>query len=249
MASEVYPSASEVHTERTDVFQLEALSLNFLRSISKIPDDVEIPKLKPCKLCDKNIPTFRFQEFTVLSCGHILHRTCLEKHYIRFPTCPTCPTTIEIIREELVLASGEYDIVLKNQDLGKKASQRSDITIEDEDELEVLSTLGSSNQSIPDNSTCNRATSPIVIEDISTTPENSGNQANENLGRVTSPDKSSNVYVEQDFTKGSKPSNSEDQTNDTTKTRSSRQSSPKIDRDRDKLQSLTRTIHTNQRRD
>jgi hypothetical protein len=207
--------------QRTDVFQLEALSLNFLRSISKIPDGVEIPKLNPCKLCDKDILTFRFQEFTVLSCGHILHRTCLEKYIIRaetrFLTCPTCPTTIEIIREELALASGEYDIVLKNQDLGKKASQRSDITIEDEEnELEVLGTLGLVDEtslvnqgkqtdkaltqdqvisSISDNSISNRATSPIVIENTSTTPEDSGNPANENFGRTSSADESTNIYI------------------------------------------------------
>ncbi|CAG8564355.1 1053_t:CDS:10, partial [Acaulospora morrowiae] len=146
-----------------------------------------------------------------------------------------------------------YDIVVErikgaeaHQDLGKKASRRSDITIKDEDELEVLSTLGlvyetsladqgkqtekaltkdQATSPIPDNSTCNRATSPIVIEDISNTPENSGNQANEIM-------------------RGLKSANSEGQTNDVTKTRSSRQSSPKIDREQDKLQGLLQELST-----
>ena len=109
MVTEKAPETSS--TSDAEVFQLEALSLNYLRSqnISAIPDDDSVPKLQPCKLCSKAILNFRFEAFTTLSCGHILHRLCIEKHImqggVRRPSCPICNWDIEINREELALAS------------------------------------------------------------------------------------------------------------------------------------------------
>ncbi|CAG8802032.1 8037_t:CDS:2, partial [Dentiscutata erythropus] len=106
------------------------LSLNYLRNenISKIPDAKNIPKLNPCHICKGEILTHPPQAFTILSCDHILHRTCLEKHIIRTesqsPKCPVCPESIETIREEFAHASGEFHLVRKDYDSVNKASQK-----------------------------------------------------------------------------------------------------------------------------
>ncbi|CAG8754200.1 6259_t:CDS:1, partial [Acaulospora morrowiae] len=96
MATEEVPKESSTSKSGADaeIFQLEALSLNYLRSqnISVIPDSDRIPKLHPCKLCNKSILNFRFEAFTILACGHIPHRLCIEKHImqggVRRPSCP-----------------------------------------------------------------------------------------------------------------------------------------------------------------
>ena len=137
MTSELPANPSEIHADDTEVFQLKALSLNFLRNTSKITDE-HIPKLNPCHFCDKEILALPLYSFIVLSYGYIYHRICLEKHIVRsetcFPLCPisSCISLIELIREELSLASGEYHMVSKNKDFRKK-DPLSDDTIEDED--------------------------------------------------------------------------------------------------------------------
>ncbi|CAG8580365.1 11608_t:CDS:1 [Diversispora eburnea] len=104
---------------------LETLSLNYLRSqnISQISDDDRMPKFHLCKFCSKAMFRFQFEVFTILRCGHLLHRLCVEMHIIRgktkFPSCPICKADIEILKEELLLASGEYDILPRSYDKGK----------------------------------------------------------------------------------------------------------------------------------
>ncbi|RHZ62038.1 hypothetical protein Glove_344g16 [Diversispora epigaea] len=156
MATEKAPETSSKND--AEVFQLEALSLNYLRSqnISAIPDEDHIPKLRPCILCNKAILNFQFEAFTVLCCGHLLHRICLESYIMRggarSPSCPICNWDIEINREELGLASGEYAVLpaisTRSQILDRlsflaltylrlklngKASQQSNVTIDDDD--------------------------------------------------------------------------------------------------------------------
>ena len=139
MTSELLASPSEIHADDTKVFQLKALLLNFLRNTSEITDE-HILKLNPCHFCDKEILALPLHSFTVLSCGHIYYRICLEKHIVqsetRFPLCPISSyiSPIELIRKELSLASGEYHIISKNKDFRKK-DPLSDDTIEDEDSL------------------------------------------------------------------------------------------------------------------
>ncbi|GES83481.1 hypothetical protein GLOIN_2v1469914 [Rhizophagus clarus] len=115
-------SESAENDEISEIINMYS-SLNYLRNqeISTIPS--RIPKLNPCSICQKAILTFRFQSFIVLDCEHIFHRQCLEKHIIRaemkYPSCPSCPITIELISEEAVLASGEYLIQKKQTDTGQ----------------------------------------------------------------------------------------------------------------------------------
>ena len=167
MTSELPASPSEIHVDDTEVFQLKALSLNFLRNTSEITDE-HIPKLNPCHFCDKEILALPLplHSFTVLSCGHIYHRICLEKHIVRsktrFPLCPisSCISPIELIREELSLASGEYHMVSKNKDFRKK-DPLSDDTIEDED------FLAGQRGKRTEVTTYDQATSPIAyVEEI-----------------------------------------------------------------------------------
>ncbi|CAG8625273.1 11730_t:CDS:2 [Funneliformis mosseae] len=81
MTSELLASSSEIHANDTKIFQLKALSLNFLRNTSEITDE-HIPKLNPCHFCNKEILTLPLplHSFTVLLCGHIYHQICFEKH-------------------------------------------------------------------------------------------------------------------------------------------------------------------------
>ncbi|CAG8593412.1 13444_t:CDS:1 [Ambispora gerdemannii] len=273
MTTEEAPKDSSTSKSGADaeVFQLEALSLNYLRSqnISVIPDDNHIPKLRSCKLCNKAILNFRFEAFTVLCCGHLLHRICLETYImqggVRSPSCPICNWDIEINREERGLASGECFLAPKSYDKGQ-ASQQSNVTIEDDEGgLEIMRSMGLIEEdSVPaeqvskdDQTTSSIADNSIFMQDQAimdkdnnVSQENSGNQTNENNESTT------NVYIMPDSTKQLKPSNSEDQSNannendttmeenDTNQVRSSRQSSPKIARDQDKLLGLIRELST-----
>ncbi|CAI2195266.1 4890_t:CDS:1, partial [Funneliformis geosporum] len=160
MTSELPASPSEIHADDTEIFQLKALSLNFLRNTSEITDE-HIPKLNPCHFCDEEILALPLNSFTVLSCEHIYHRICLEKHIVRsktrVPLCPisSCISPIELIREELALASGEYHMVSKNNDFRKK-DPLSDDTIEDED------SLAGQGEKRTEVTTHDQATSPIA---------------------------------------------------------------------------------------
>ncbi|CAG8602165.1 13283_t:CDS:1, partial [Acaulospora morrowiae] len=182
MSTEKAPETSSTSKSDGEVFQLEALSLNYLRSqnILAIPDDNQLPRLHPCKLCNKAILNFRFEAFTVLCCGHLLHRICLETHIIRGgvrePSCPTCNWGIEINREELSLALGVYRIESKDNDKGQ-ASQQSNVTITDEDDdggLEIMRSMGL----IEEDSATAEKTKPVNTEDRGTSPIASEVQVN-----------------------------------------------------------------------
>ncbi|CAG8713097.1 9988_t:CDS:2 [Cetraspora pellucida] len=80
------------------------------------------------ELCNKTILNFRFEAFTILCCGHLLHRICLETYILQ--------------GGELGLASGECFLASKSYDKGK-ASQESNKTIDDDrGELEIMRNMG-----------------------------------------------------------------------------------------------------------
>ena len=122
IASEPSTSTSEIQTDTPEPSQLEVLALNYLRNqeISTIPS--RIPKLNPCSICQRVILKFRFQSFVVLGCEHLFHRQCLENYIMQAETdpftltCPSCNITIELTREEAVLASGKYHLQKKQTD-------------------------------------------------------------------------------------------------------------------------------------
>ncbi|CAG8528645.1 6200_t:CDS:2 [Funneliformis mosseae] len=165
MTSELPASPSEIYTDDIEVFQLKALSLNFLKNISEITDE-HILKLDPCHFCDKEILTLPLLSFTVLSYRHIYHRIYLKKYIIqsetRFSLCliSSCISSFELIREELALASGEYYMVSKNKNFRKK-DPLSDNTIEDED------SLAGQREKKTEITTHDQVTSPIIyVEEI-----------------------------------------------------------------------------------
>jgi len=76
--------------------------LNILKNgyRESIASDIEIPELEPCSICNEEIFLHLFKKsFTVLTCGHIFHRLCLENIREKLPICPSknCVAEIEIV--------------------------------------------------------------------------------------------------------------------------------------------------------
>ncbi|CAG8675206.1 11819_t:CDS:2, partial [Funneliformis mosseae] len=63
ITSELPASPLEIHVDDTEIFQLKAISLNFLKNTSEIIDK-HTPKLDPCHFCDKEILVLPFLSFT-----------------------------------------------------------------------------------------------------------------------------------------------------------------------------------------
>ncbi|CAJ0844322.1 6301_t:CDS:2 [Entrophospora sp. SA101] len=85
-----------------DITCLRSLALNILKNgyPESIASSIEIPELEPCSICNEEIFLHLFKKsFTVLTCGHIFHRLCLENNRENTITCPgkNCVTEIEII--------------------------------------------------------------------------------------------------------------------------------------------------------
>ncbi|CAG8604826.1 12024_t:CDS:2 [Ambispora gerdemannii] len=200
---------------------LEAFSLNYLRSqnILQISDNEHIPKLSPCNLCNKSIFSFRFEGTT------------------KYSTCPTCKTDIEILKKSHLLLS---NVTIEDDEGELEIIRNIELIEEDSVPAEQVSKKDQIIIPIADNSISmqDQATNSIINKDNNVLQENFKNQTNENNESNT------NVYVTQDSIKQLKLSNSKDQINDMTKTRSSRQSSPKIDCDQDKLEGLLQELFT-----
>ncbi|GBB95398.1 hypothetical protein RclHR1_25270001 [Rhizophagus clarus] len=246
IASEPSTSTSEIRTDATEVFQLEALSLNYLRNqdISTVPYEKDLPKINPCSLCNKGILTFRLQAFTVLSCGHIFHRICLGEYIAQGettnPLCPLCPFTIELFREEAVLASGKYHLQKKQTDTGQ----------DDEELLGLVeggSRAGQGSQS-KQVTMQDQATSPIMIEDDDDNQSNSvDNRTPENQANSNDEIRATNT---QDNLENQSNANSGDDTNvqesesQSRRNSSRRRTSPRITREQEKFQALLQELST-----
>ncbi|RGB29281.1 hypothetical protein C1646_766763 [Rhizophagus diaphanus] len=67
----------------------------------EIVGDKEIPELGPCSECTNNILSLPIKALTILSCGHIFHRLCIEKQlfYTKPSICPypDCGKNVDII--------------------------------------------------------------------------------------------------------------------------------------------------------
>ncbi|CAG8727933.1 11619_t:CDS:2, partial [Funneliformis mosseae] len=213
MTSELPASPSEIHVDNTEVFQLKALSLNFLRNTSEITDE-HIPKLNPCHFCDKEILALPLplHSFTVLSCGHIYHRICLEKHIVRlktrFPLCPisSCISPIELIREELSLASEDEDSLVG------QGGKRTEVTTYDQ-----ATSLIAYVEEIPE------------LSDIIDDAENDDNGNNNHSSQIRM-DNSTNQTTEDDIAN--------------TQIRSSRETSPRINREQERFRGLLHKLST-----
>ena len=80
------------------------LAYNILKNFEDdIVRDKEIPGLDQCSECNNEVLTHPPKAFTILSCGHIFHRICIEKKLLlTMPnTCPfpDCGKNVDIIEE------------------------------------------------------------------------------------------------------------------------------------------------------
>src|SRR6266498_3146010 len=78
------------------------LAYNILKNFEdNIVRDKEIPGLDQCSECKNEVLTHPLKAFTILSCGHIFHRICIEKKLLlTMPnTCsfPDCEKNVDII--------------------------------------------------------------------------------------------------------------------------------------------------------
>ncbi|CAI2198287.1 7999_t:CDS:1, partial [Funneliformis geosporum] len=48
--------------------------------------DMEVLELGPCSECNNEILMLPIKAFTVLSCGHIFHRLCIERKLLHTST-------------------------------------------------------------------------------------------------------------------------------------------------------------------
>ncbi|RIA80883.1 hypothetical protein C1645_791633, partial [Glomus cerebriforme] len=248
IASEPSTSTSEIQTNTSEPSQLEVLALNYLRNqeISTIPS--RIPKLNPCSICQRVILKFRFQSFVVLGCEHLFHRQCLENYIMRAETdpftltCPSCNITIELTREEAVLASGKYHLQKKQTDTGQ----------DDEEFMSLLglveggSRAGQGSQS-KQATMQDQATSPIMIED------DDDNQSNSVDNRTPENQANSNDEIRattQDNLENQSNANSGDDTNvqesesQSRRNSSRRRTSPRITREQEKFRALLQELST-----
>ncbi|GES75786.1 hypothetical protein GLOIN_2v1769762 [Rhizophagus clarus] len=88
---------------------------NFAYSILKyLEDDMvgdkKIPELESCSECTMNILSLPIKALTILSCGHIFHRSCIEKQLLHTKpsTCPSpdCGKNVDIIVDSSFIRRG-----------------------------------------------------------------------------------------------------------------------------------------------
>jgi len=75
----------------TNISCLETFALNILKdsSLEKIASNINIPELDPCSLCNQELFLFEIKNpITILVCGHIYHRDCIETFIKKRSICP-----------------------------------------------------------------------------------------------------------------------------------------------------------------
>ncbi|CAJ0769387.1 2545_t:CDS:2, partial [Entrophospora sp. SA101] len=82
-ASGLLVSIEKKYINSMDVTCLRSLALNILKNSypESIASSIEIPELEPCSICNEELFLHQLKKsFTVLTCGHIFHRLCLENN-------------------------------------------------------------------------------------------------------------------------------------------------------------------------
>ncbi|CAG8771721.1 26804_t:CDS:2 [Gigaspora margarita] len=70
---------------------LQNFALNILKETEhSTVQNINITELPPCSECDKKILSFNYEPFTILACGHMYHRYCIEKK-ILLTNSNVCP--------------------------------------------------------------------------------------------------------------------------------------------------------------
>ncbi|CAG8789543.1 14290_t:CDS:1, partial [Cetraspora pellucida] len=79
---------------------LKSLALNILKNDTPevIVKNVDIPELDPCSRCNKELFLYKIKKpFTILTCAHVFHRSCLEDYVKDLLQCPKCAIEVEPI--------------------------------------------------------------------------------------------------------------------------------------------------------
>ncbi|RHZ87789.1 hypothetical protein Glove_30g95 [Diversispora epigaea] len=75
----------------TNISCLETFALNILKDSfpEKIASGINIPEVDSCSLCNQELFLFEIKKpFTILACGHIYHRDCIETSIKKRSICP-----------------------------------------------------------------------------------------------------------------------------------------------------------------
>ncbi|CAG8684168.1 17224_t:CDS:1 [Gigaspora margarita] len=80
-------------------------TLNILRETKHdVVQNTEVTELPPCKICNKKILTVSFESFTILPCGHVHYRKCIEKNFLltKENKCPIpdCDKIVDPVRSK-----------------------------------------------------------------------------------------------------------------------------------------------------
>ncbi|CAG8801230.1 23168_t:CDS:2 [Gigaspora margarita] len=76
------------------------LALNILKNGTPevIAKGVEVPELDPCSKYNKELFLYEIKKlFTILTCAHMFHRSCLEDYVKDLSQCPKCAIEVEPI--------------------------------------------------------------------------------------------------------------------------------------------------------
>ncbi|PKK57852.1 hypothetical protein RhiirC2_763758, partial [Rhizophagus irregularis] len=74
------PSYQIPERSRSSLTNHRNLAYNILKYLEdEMVRDKEISDLGPCSECTNDILTLPLKAYTVLSCGHLFHRFCIEK--------------------------------------------------------------------------------------------------------------------------------------------------------------------------
>jgi len=79
-----------------------SLTYNVLKTFEdSLVDDIEVPELDECSKCNNKVFLRPIKAVTILSCGHIFHRICVEKELLlsQKESCPypNCNNIVEIL--------------------------------------------------------------------------------------------------------------------------------------------------------
>ncbi|CAG8852723.1 36321_t:CDS:1, partial [Gigaspora margarita] len=94
---------------------LETFALNILKNSSpeKIASDINTPELDPCLLCNQELFLYEIKKpITLLICGHLYHRDCIESSIKINSTCPKPDCNKEIESMDVSIpGSQEIDLM------------------------------------------------------------------------------------------------------------------------------------------
>ncbi|CAG8773959.1 13308_t:CDS:1, partial [Ambispora leptoticha] len=92
---------------------IKILALNILKQSDEIKfNDITIPEQKPCIRCKGKILSTPPTPITILTCGHVVHRTCVEKFLVNKPDpiCPDCGNFFTGSEPQFLLQANEINM-------------------------------------------------------------------------------------------------------------------------------------------